>query len=177
MTTKDLDADLQRLAEQERRLVLPRFDAADAWRLGCDLRARAEARTQAVTIEIRLARELVFFHAMPGVTPANADWARRKRNACELLGKSSYRIGRELERSGSLLEEKMGLPARDYASHGGAFPLSVKGVGVIGTVTISGLPQREDHALIVEALAPLCGVALADVELDGPAGLASPRET
>lgn len=161
-----LDADLQRLAEQERRLQFSRFGAAEAWQLGAALKALAESRGQPVTIEIRLARELVFFHAMPGTAPANADWARRKRNSCELLGKSSYRIGRELERDGGSLEARMGLATRDYASHGGAFPLQLAGSGIVGTVTVSGLPQREDHALIVEVLAPLCGVPLAGLALD-----------
>ena len=141
-----LEHDIERIAEQERRLVLPRFGAA-------------------VTIEIRIAHETVFFFAMPGTTPVNADWARRKRNVVELLHKSSYRVGRELERDGGSLEARMGLATRDHACHGGAYPLRVEGVGVIGTVTVSGLPQREDHALIVEVLAPLCGVPLGEVEL------------
>lgn len=162
----NLDADLQRLAEQERRLQFARFGAAEAWQLGVALKTLAESRGHAVTIEIRLGHEPVFFHAMPGTAPANADWARRKRNSCELLGKSSYRIGRELERDGGSLEARMGLATRDYASHGGAFPLQVAGSGIVGTVTVSGLPQREDHELIVEVLAPLCGVPLAGLALD-----------
>lgn len=162
----NLDADLQRLAEQERRLQFARFGAAEAWQLGAALKTLAESRGLAVTIEIRLAREPVFFHAMAGTAPANADWARRKRNSCELLGKSSYRIGRELERDGGSLEARMGLATRDYASHGGAFPLQVAGSGIVGTVTVSGLPQREDHELIVEVLAPMCGVPLAGLALD-----------
>jgi uncharacterized protein (UPF0303 family) len=160
-----LELDLQRLAEQERRLQFGQFGAAEAWQLGSALRALAESRGQAVTIEIRLARELVFFHAMPGTSASNADWARRKRNSCELLGKSSYRIGRELERDGATLEAKMGLPTRDYASHGGAFPLQVAGCGAVGTATVSGLPQRDDHAMLIELIAPMCGVPLADVAL------------
>lgn len=161
-----LDSDLRRLADQEERLQFERFGAAEAWNLGSALKERAESRGQAVTIEIRLNRETVFFHAMAGTTPANADWARRKRNAVDLLQRSSYRIGRELERDGTSLEARMGLPTRDYASHGGCFPLRLRGGGCVGTVTVSGLPQREDHALIVEVLAPLAGVPLAEIALD-----------
>ena len=160
-----LERDLAKLAEQEERLQFERFGPADAWSLGVALKELAQSRGQAVTIEIRLARELVFFHAMDGTAPTNADWARRKRNSCELLGRSSYRIGRELEHGGGTLEAKMGLATRDYASHGGAYPIKVRGMGVVGTVTVSGLPQREDHALIVELLAPRCGVPLAEVAL------------
>ena len=156
---------IEKLIEQERRLVLPRFDEADAFALGVQLRDVVASRGGAVTIEIRIARETVFFHAMPGTAPANADWARRKRNVVELLHKSSYRVGRELERDGTTLEAKMGLATRDHACHGGAFPLRVAGIGVVGTVTVSGLPQREDHELIVELLAPRCGVPPAEVAL------------
>ncbi|MFM2057625.1 MAG: hypothetical protein RLY71_2010 [Pseudomonadota bacterium] len=158
--------DIELLAEQERRLVLPAIDADLPWQLGQRLRELALARGAAVTIEIRINRETVFFHAMPGVTPANADWARRKRNTVELLQQSSYRVGLELKRDASSLEAKMGLPTRDYASHGGSFPLQLVGIGTIGTVTVSGLPQREDHAMVVEALEPFCGLAEGSLALD-----------
>jgi uncharacterized protein (UPF0303 family) len=161
-----IEQDIQKIAEQERRLQYQRFGNATAWALGSRLRALAEQRGVAVTIEIRLLRETVFFHAMPGTTPANADWARRKRNCVDLLQRSSYALGRSLEKEGTTLEEKMGLPTRDYASHGGCFPLRVQGVGCIGTVCVSGLPQREDHAMLVEVLAAECGVPLEEVALD-----------
>ena len=41
----------------------------------------------------------------------------------------------------------------------------VDGVGCVGAVTVSGLPQRVDHELVVEALAALAGVDLASVRL------------
>jgi uncharacterized protein (UPF0303 family) len=166
MPTAALDRDIERLAEQERRLRFARFDAASAWDLGCRLKAAAEARGVALAIEVRIARETVFFHAMPGTGPENADWIRRKRNTVELLQRSSYAVGRSLEREGSTLEAKLGLPTRDYASHGGGFPLRVEGVGCIGVVTVSGVPQREDHALVAASLAELCSIVPGELALD-----------
>ncbi|MFT3954579.1 MAG: heme-degrading domain-containing protein [Piscinibacter sp.] len=162
-----LDTDIERITEQERRLQFERFGAAEAWALGTALKALAESRGQAVTIEIRLVRETVFFFAMPGTTPVNADWARRKRNVVDLMQRSSYRVGRELERDGGSLESKLGLATRDHATHGGSFPIVLRGSGCIGTVTVSGLPQREDHSMLVEVLATMCGVPLAGLALDG----------
>jgi uncharacterized protein (UPF0303 family) len=39
-----------------------------------------------------------------------------------------------------------------YATHGGAFPLRICNVGVIGTITVSGLPQADDYAFVVESI-------------------------
>jgi uncharacterized protein (UPF0303 family) len=49
------------------------------------------------------------------------------------------------------------LPFSDYAAHGGSFPLTVTNAGAIGSVTISGLPQRADHELVIEALCAALG--------------------
>ena len=157
------DRDLERMALQERRLRLARFDAASAWRLGERLQPFAEARGVAVAIEIRIAGRPVFAYTMPGSTPANADWARRKCNTVDLLQHASYAIGRTPPKEGLTAVQRMGLPVRDYAVAGGGFPLAVEGAGVIGAVAVSGLPERDDHALVVEALAEMCGVALAEV--------------
>lgn len=162
----DLDQDLSRIAEQERRLRFPRFDSHTAWKIGTQLKAAAEARSVAVTIEIRVAGQTLFFYAMEGTAPVNADWARRKRNVAELHGRSSYAVGLSLRRSGGSLEEQLGLPTRDYAAHGGSFPLALEGSGPVGTITVSGLPQREDHALIVAVLANYLGLPAAELALD-----------
>jgi len=161
----DLASDIEQLRHHEDVLRFAAFDQATAWALGSRLKALADERQVAVTIEVRLGGEPVFFHAMPGTAPANADWARRKRNTVELLQQSSYRVGRELQRDASTLQARMGLPERDYASHGGSFPLRLANGLCIGSVTVSGLPQRDDHALVVQALAELCGVAPATVAL------------
>jgi uncharacterized protein (UPF0303 family) len=160
--------DIARIAEQERRLRPERFDEETAWELGTRLRLLAAAHGVAVAIEVRLARETVFFCAMPGTAAVNADWARRKRNTVELMARSSYGVGRAMELEGTSLQAKMGLPPRDYASHGGGFPIRVACGACVGAVTVSGLPQRDDHALVVEALASLCRVPLEEVALAAP---------
>ncbi len=164
--TMTLATDLERLALQEQRLQFDAFDQATAWMLGTHIKAQCEAAGVALAIEIRLGKETVFYYAMPGTGPTNADWARRKRNAVELLHTSSYAIGLKLEQDKSSLEAKQGLPLRDFTAHGGSFPIRVRGVGVVGVVTVSGIPQREDHGMVVKALAALCGVPLAEVALD-----------
>ena len=161
-----LATDLERLALQEQRLQFDAFDQTTAWTLGTQIKAQCEAASVALAIEIRLGKETVFYYAMPGTGPTNADWARRKRNVVELLHTSSYAVGLKLEQENSTLEAKQGLALRDYTPHGGGFPLRVRGVGVVGVVTVSGIPQREDHAMVVKALAALSGVPLAEVALD-----------
>lgn len=165
VTSADIDADLARIAEQRVLLQLPRFDEADAWALGCDVRARAEAAGAAVTTEVRLLGSTVFLTAMPGTAPANADWARRKRNVAELLHEPSYAVGLQGRRDGRSVLDLMGLDPRDHADHGGAVPIVVIGVGQVGVATVSGLPQRDDHELVVAALAARAGVDPARVAL------------
>lgn len=161
--TPGIDAELAWSERHEELLIFPAFDETMAWELGTRLRAAAFAGGHAVVIDIRRGDECLFFTAMPGTTPANADWARRKRNLVNLLQVSSYRAGR-LIAAGTDLFELMGLDPRDYAAHGGCFPVRVIGTGVVGTVTVSGLPQRDDHALVVHTIADLLGI-----DLDGTA--------
>jgi uncharacterized protein (UPF0303 family) len=161
-----VDRDIERIAVQERLIQFEGFDADSAWELGTRLRAAALSRGVAMYIEVRLHHETVFVCAMKGSTPANADWARRKRNTTELLHRSSYAVGLGLQREGISLESKMSVPPRDYASHGGGFPIRVKSCGVVGCATVSGAPQRQDHVLVTEVMASFCGIPLADIALD-----------
>jgi uncharacterized protein (UPF0303 family) len=77
---------------------------------------------------------------------------RRKRNTTLRFFRSSYAIGLELKRDGRTLESKYGL-GPDYMAHGGSFPVWIAGSTCIGAVTVSGLPQREDHDLLTRTLA------------------------
>lgn len=155
-----LEDDLDRIVRQERELQWTSFNEEDAWQLGSTLRELAVERKLAIVIDIRRfaphlgnqAGPPLFYAALPGTSPANAEWARRKANLVARLHRSSYAIGLGLKQKNMTLQERQALPESDYASHGGSFPITLAGTGVIGSVTVSGLPQRDDHELVVEAL-------------------------
>jgi uncharacterized protein (UPF0303 family) len=149
-----LSEDLAIIAKQEGRLKFPAFDEQAAWSLGCRLRDMGLARGAPLVIDIRRFGQPLFFCALPGSTPDNADWARRKSNVVARFHRSSYGLGLELQQKNTSLADRFGLVLTDFAAHGGCFPVTVEGSGVIGSVAVSGLPQREDHELVVEAL---CG--------------------
>ncbi|OWZ92779.1 hypothetical protein B9J07_17075 [Sinorhizobium sp. LM21] len=153
----NIDKDLARIARQEQELQFERFDLDAAWELGSLLRKMAAERKLGVVIDITLFSMQVFYAALDGATPDNPNWVRRKRNTVFRLFKSSYATGRELAKAQTNLQAKLGLADADYAAHGGSFPIVVKGTGCIGAVTVSGLPQREDHNMVVEALSALLG--------------------
>ncbi|MER6437459.1 MULTISPECIES: heme-degrading domain-containing protein [unclassified Streptomyces] len=144
--------DIAELEEQERRLVLPRFTHDDAWTLGTLLVELARERGAPVAVDIRRGGQQLFHAALPGSTPDNDAWIDRKRRVVERYGCSSLLVGTRFRAKGTTFEESSRLDPDTYAAHGGAFPVAVEGAGVIGTVVVSGLPQLDDHAMVVEAL-------------------------
>jgi uncharacterized protein (UPF0303 family) len=160
MTNHDDAADLARtLEEQERRLVLSSFSYEDAWRLGSLLVDMARQRQAPIVIDIRYGGQQLFHAALAGSSADNDGWVERKRRVVERYGHSSYLVGTRFRAQGTTFEEASRLPAEAYAAHGGSFPLRVgdAGTGVIGTVSVSGLPQEVDHAFLVEALEHFLG--------------------
>jgi len=156
--------DLERVALQERELRLPAVDMQLAWELGTRLRTLAVERGLRIVIDVRRFGQPLFYAAMEGTTPDNVEWVRRKSNVVARFHRSSYGVGLNLKAKNDSLEA-CGLPIVDYASHGGSFPLVVAGTGVVGSVTVSGLAQRDDHELVVEALCGLLGRDYAELKL------------
>lgn len=159
--------DLKKIAEQEEKLVLPKFDYEVAWRIGTRLREMAVKRNLPVVIDVRRFGEPLFYAALPGTTPNNAEWVRRKSNVIARYHRSSYGLGRDLDSKNTTLQEKHDLPLSEFAAHGGGFPIRVVNAGIVGSVTVSGLPQRADHELVVEALCLETGQDYASLRL-GP---------
>ncbi|MFB7090055.1 heme-degrading domain-containing protein [Streptomyces sp. NPDC056296] len=148
---------VEELEEQERRLVFRRFTNDDAWALGSLLVELARERRAPVAVDIHRAGQQLFHAALPGSTPDNDAWIARKRRVVERYGSASYLVGSRFRAKGTTFEESSRLDADTYAAHGGSFPITVADVGVVGSVTVSGLPQVEDHRLVVEALERFLG--------------------
>jgi len=148
--------DIDTLHAQETRLVFARFDETTALVLGQALVKLAQAGALPVVIDIRTPDRPLFYAALPGSAPLNALWARRKSATCLMFQAASLLVGMRLRAKGDSLD-KHGLASADYASSGGSFPLRVSGAGVVGAVTVSGLTEVEDHALVVAGLENLLG--------------------
>jgi uncharacterized protein (UPF0303 family) len=150
--------DLALIARQEAELRFPTFDYDTAWQLGQTLRDLAVSRNQGIVVDIRRfgqPHQQLFYTALAGTTPDSQRWVQRKINVVARFHRPSYAIGLLLEQQSRTFAERYSLPDADYAAHGGCFPIHVSGAGIIGAVTISGLSQREDHNLAVEAISLL----------------------
>jgi len=161
-----LNEDLERVALQERELQFANVDEQTAWEIGVRLRTMAEERGLSIVVDVRRFGQPLFYTALKGTTPDNVSWVHRKSNVVARFHRSSYAVGLEMKLKNDSLEAR-GLPISEYATHGGSFPLAVKGAGIVGSVTVSGLPQRADHELVVEALCGILGRDYARLKL-GP---------
>lgn len=157
--------DIAAIARQESELVFDRFDEATAFALGAAIRDRAIAENLPIVVDIQTWDRPLFYAAMPGSAGANANWARRKRNTVRLYLKSTYRLVLEKARPDRTFPPGDGLDPADYVLAGGGFPIRVGSAGVIGVIAVSGLPERQDHAVVVDALCDLLGKPRAEFAL------------
>lgn len=146
------DAILNELLAQEEELQLHHFNKATAWELGNLIKQAAEKLSVSVSIEVYAFEQIVFSYAMPGTSKDQQDWIRRKRQAVMRFGHSSYYQGQYNAAKNRDFESIPYLDPKEYCAHGGSFPLRIKNSGIIGAVTVSGLPQETDHQLAVDAM-------------------------
>jgi uncharacterized protein (UPF0303 family) len=143
---------LEALLAQEESLQFERFDESTAWEIGSWLVGHARRAQLPVTIDITRAGHQLFHAALPGTAVDNDEWIKRKVRLVSRVGHSSFYVGRMLAALGARIEEALLLPESEYAAHGGCFPVRVRGTGLVGTIAVSGLPQEQDHALVVLAI-------------------------
>jgi len=146
---------LEELAAEQEALRLDSFDYDFAWAFGTLMRAKASADRAPVAIEIAHGSDLVFSSLLPGATPDNSDWAARKRAVAQRFHRSSLAMRIEAEKLGYDFNRRFRLADHLFVASGGGVPLILKGGTLIGTAGVSGLPDVEDHSLIITALREL----------------------
>jgi uncharacterized protein (UPF0303 family) len=146
--------DLEGLTQREEALTLARFTADDAWWLGCFLRDAGREIEAPIAIEISVGTTTLFSALLPGATADNLGWIKRKVAVVWRFQKSSYLMNQKFA-GGENMFERFGLDHKTYAAAGGAVPIRVDGVGVVGVVAVSGLPQLDDHTMVLDALSAL----------------------
>lgn len=143
---------LRELEMQEKELQFSEFTSETALKVGMDLVEKAKKENEVITIDITRNGHQLFHYSFDGTSPDNDQWVIRKNRIVNRFNMSSYRMSILLESEGKALEEKFLLSSMEYARYGGAFPIIIKNVGVVGTITVSGLTDDEDHAMVVGAV-------------------------
>ncbi|WP_448608897.1 heme-degrading domain-containing protein [Geodermatophilus sp. URMC 60] len=143
---------LAQLAAEEEELRFDGFTNDDAWDLGAALVASARRDGAPVAVDISRHGHQLFHASLPGTSPDNDSWIQRKTRVVHRFGHSSLFVRQASVERGTTFEEEFALDPALYAAHGGAFPVLVRSVGPVGAVVVSGLPQLEDHRMVVAAI-------------------------
>jgi len=138
--------------DQEKEIQFTKFTNEDAWEIGTLMIEAARERSLAITIDICRSSQQLFHYAMPGTNPDNDEWIKRKNRLVGRFFHSSFYMGCYYRNLNTTIEKNSLLSETEFAPHGGAFPLTIKGVGIVGTFTVSGLAQKEDHDFVIGVL-------------------------
>jgi uncharacterized protein (UPF0303 family) len=143
---------LKQLLQEEQELQFTRFNEDTAWQIGRQLVERAVSEGLPVAVDITRGDHQFFHASLRGTSADNDEWIKRKARLVYRFGHSSFYMGQLLKSKGKSLEEVYYVSEILYAPHGGSFPVIVKNTGMVGTITVSGLPQEEDHKLVVQVI-------------------------
>ena len=143
---------LEQLLLEEQQLQFDAFNEDTAWQIGSWLVEYAVKNELPITIDIRRGEQQLFHASRPGTSVDNDEWVRRKVRLVNRMGHSSFYLGQLLKSEGKRIEEMFLLPESEYAPHGGCFPILLKGTGMLGTITVSGLAQEDDHKVVTSAI-------------------------
>jgi len=147
-----MDEILMELLQEEQELQFTKFNETTAWQIGSQLVERSASNNLPVTIDITRGDHQLFHASLHGTSPDNDEWVKRKVRIVYRFQHSSLYMGQLLKSKGRRIEEAYLLPESEYAPHGGCFPIILRDTGMIGTITVSGLSQEEDHKLVVQAI-------------------------
>lgn len=133
-------------------LERPGFTLDDAVRLGLHATALAREEALPIIVEVHHGDRVAFKAALPGSVPDSDHWIVRKARVVRRWQRSTLEMRLAAQEGGTTFNEHWLVPESEYAAHGGGVPILVTGVGLVGGIYASGMPQLEDHGFLIRVL-------------------------
>jgi len=145
---------MQKVLEQEEETTLDYFDKTSLATIASYLFKQLNQSTVPLTVRITFRDGQILFHYSANGCAADKDnWVRRKTNTVLNFGHSSQWFYYKTGGNHDELTIKYGLSLTDYTTSGGAVPIFVKDVGLVGAIAVSGFSGPwDDHDLAIDAL-------------------------
>jgi len=147
-----LDKLMEEISHEEKRLAFKEFNNKTALCIGQMFIEKAQLDSLPITIDINLNGHQLFHYSCDGTSPDNDQWIIRKNRVVNRFRRSSMYVHYILKAQNMTIEERFKISEKEFAASGGAFPITIEKVGVVGTITVSGLKQEEDHKLVVSVI-------------------------
>ena len=135
-----------------KKIEVDNFSNRIALEMGLKILDLAKSRNQHIAVEICRLNHTVFIYIDDSLPADKHNWLRRKANIAKLLEESSLSVKNDMKEGNLTLDKTFGLDEKDFLVRGGSIPIFVKNAGMMATITVSGLPDVEDHNIIIDAL-------------------------
>jgi uncharacterized protein (UPF0303 family) len=139
------------LLKEEKILKISSLTNTDAIEIGEIATTLGNQRKVPIAIQVRIGDWIVFHASLEGSKPENDRWINRKVAVVMLKQHSTMYERVSAEERGVDWHKENNVQDETHAIHGGALPL-ITDEGFRGILSISGLPQVEDHLFAVEVL-------------------------
>lgn len=143
---------IKKLGIEDENLTLSSFSHQDALDIGLKIISLAKKDNVHISVHIEKNRVPIFTYLMDNTTEENYEWMHRKKRVVDHYQKNSAFIGDRFERLGIKHCTHSLLDPQYYQAVGGSIPIHVQGVGMIGTLTVSGLTSELDHFYAVKGI-------------------------
>lgn len=144
---------MENLLNLENELQFSKFTSEDALNLGLTFIEIAKKLNKGgIGIKIERNRQVLFSHLMDGTMVENGYWYDRKKNVVDRYNHSSLYVEEMFKDMGTTFAESSLLNPEYFQAVGGSFPLIIKNVGVIGSITVCGLTGELDHKICVDGI-------------------------